>query len=79
MANGLSDPHKNYLAAGGYGFLIGDGKLNYGSEQIAEIYYSWNVIKKLFISPDYQLITHPAYNKDRGPVHILALRLHYEL
>ncbi len=79
VANGLSDPHKNYLAAGGYGFLIGDGKLNYGSEQIAEIYYSWNVIKKLFISPDYQLITHPAYNKDRGPVHILALRLHYEL
>ena len=79
VANGLSDQHKNYLAAGGLGFIIGDGKLNYGSEQIIELYYSWNVTKKLFISPDYQFIVNPAYNKDRGPVHVVALRLHYEL
>jgi len=79
VANGLSDPHKNYLTAGGIGFIIGDGKLNYGLEKITEVYYSWNVSKKLFISPDYQFIVNPAYNKDRGPVHVLALRLHYEL
>ncbi len=77
--NGLSDDHKNYLAAGGYGFLIGDGKLNYGHEQIIETYYSWNITKKIFISPDYQFILNPAYNKDRGPVHVVSLRMHVEL
>ncbi len=79
VANGLSDIHKKYLSLGGYGFLIGDGKLNYGMEQTLEAYYSWNVWKKLFITPDYQFVTNPAYNKDRGPVHIIALRLHVEL
>ena len=79
VANGLSDPHKNYLTAGGYGFLIGDGKLNYASEQIFEAYYSWNVWKQFYISPDYQFIVNPAYNKDRGPVHVVALRLHIDL
>jgi high affinity Mn2+ porin len=79
VANGLSDAHKNYLAAGGYGFIIGDGKLNYGLEQIIELYYSWNITGKLFISPDYQFINHPAYNKDRGPVHVIAVRLHLDL
>jgi high affinity Mn2+ porin len=78
VSNGLSQPHKNYLAAGGYGFLIGDGKLNYAHEQIVELYYSCQVAKKLFISPDYQFINHPAYNKDRGPVHVFAIRLHVE-
>ena len=78
VSNGLSNDHKNYLAKGGYGFLIGDGKLNYGNEHILEAYYAFNIYKKLFISPDYQFITNPGYNKDRGPVHILALRLHME-
>lgn len=79
VVNGLSDDHKRYLALGGYGFLIGDGKLNYGTENIVETYYSWNPWKGLFISPDYQFILHPAYNKDRGPVHVVSLRLHAEL
>jgi high affinity Mn2+ porin len=78
VSNGLSDEHKAYLAKGGYGFLIGDGKLNYGHEQIIEAYYSFNIWKKIFLSPDYQFVTNPAYNKDRGPVHIVALRLHAE-
>jgi len=77
--NGLSDDHKNYLAAGGYGFIIGDGRLNYGHEQIWEAYYSMNIANRLFISPDYQFIKNPAYNKDRGPVHIVSVRLHVEL
>ncbi len=76
--NGLSNDHRNYLAKGGYGFLIGDGKLNYGHEQIIEAYYSFNILKKIFLSPDYQFVTNPGYNKDRGPVHIVALRLHAE-
>ena len=78
VSNGLSRNHKTYLALGGYGFLIGDGKLNYGREQIIEAYYSFNIAKQIYLSPDYQFVTNPGYNKDRGPVHIVALRLHAE-
>lgn len=79
IGNGLSGPHRNYLAAGGYGFLIGDGKLNYAPEMIAELYYKINAFqKKFFISPDYQFIINPAYNTDRGPVNVFSLRAHVE-
>ena len=78
--NGLSSPHKDYLSAGGYGFIIGDGKLNYGLETIFETYYSFKIPKiYLTLSPDYQFVLHPAYNKDRGPVHFIALRAHIEI
>ena len=79
IANGLSADHKDYLAAGGYGFLIGDGKLNYSPEMIAELYYKVNAYKKMFwLTPDYQFILHPAYNADRGPVNVLGIRAHVE-
>lgn len=79
VGNGLSGPHRNYLAAGGYGFIIGDGRLNYGTEMIGELYYKINAFQqKFFISPDYQFILHPAYNKDRGPVNVFSLRAHVE-
>lgn len=74
--NNLSTTHRQYLKNGGYGFLIGDGKLNYGAEQIIEAYYSMYFTKQIFLSPDYQFVWHPAYNQDRGPVHIVGLRLH---
>jgi len=79
IGDGLSAPHRNYLADGGYGFIIGDGKLNYAPEMIAEFYYKINAYqKKFFISPDYQFILNPAYNKDRGPVNVFSLRAHVE-
>ena len=79
IGNGLSAPHRDYLADGGYGFLIGDGKLNYAPELIAEVYYKLDAYqKKFFLSPDYQFILHPAYNKDRGPVNVFGLRAHVE-
>jgi high affinity Mn2+ porin len=76
LNNNLSTTHRQYLKNGGYGFLIGDGNLNYGAEQIIEAYYSMHLTKQIFLSPDYQYVLHPAYNKDRGPVHIFGLRLH---
>ena len=79
VVNSLSKDHRTYLASGGYGFLIGDGRLNYGTENIMEAFYSLHVFKNLFISPDYQFVLHPAYNKDRGPVSIVSLRFHYQL
>ena len=79
IGNGLSSDHHDYLAAGGYGFLIGDGKLNYSPELIAELYYKVNAYqKKFWLSPDYQFILHPAYNADRGPVSVFGIRAHVE-
>lgn len=78
IANGLSAPHRNYLAAGGLGFIIGDGKLNYGFEEIFEAYYFFQLFKGISLTPDYQFVINPGYNKDRGPVNIFALRLHIE-
>ena len=77
--NGISDLHRQYLAKGGYGFIIGDGKLpNYGLETIFEINYNVKVTDWLSVTPDYQLVINPAYNQDRGPVHAFALRMHTE-
>ena len=78
-SNGLSAPYREYLADGGYGFLIVDGRLKYEPEMIAEFYYKLNAYqKKFFISPDYQFILHPAYNQDRGPVNVFSIRAHVE-
>jgi high affinity Mn2+ porin len=79
LVNGLSHAHRDYLAKGGYGFIIGDGKLNYAAEFVLEYYYSFAVYKDyIFISPDYQFVLNPAYNKDRGPVSAFGVRVHAE-
>jgi high affinity Mn2+ porin len=78
IANGLSKDHADYLSAGGYGFIIGDGRLNYAPEEILESYYSLQAFKSFAATADYQFVNHPAYNADRGPVHLIAGRLHYE-
>lgn len=78
VINGISKDHQDFLNAGLYGFIIGDGKLNYGAEAITEIYYQAKVTSSFFISADYQFVNNPAYNKDRGPVHVFAIRGHIE-
>jgi high affinity Mn2+ porin len=76
--NGLSGAHRDFLAAGGLGLLIGDGQLNYRPERIFETYYALPINKHFTFTADYQFITNPAYNADRGPVHIFSGRLHGE-
>ncbi|MFI5304841.1 MAG: carbohydrate porin, partial [Nitrospiria bacterium] len=78
VVNGLSQDHADYLAAGGYGFIIGDGHLSYDPEEIFETYYLWKPVPYLGISPDFQFVIHPAYNTDRGPVLIMAIRAHFK-
>jgi high affinity Mn2+ porin len=79
LVNGISNAHRDYLNSGGYGFIIGDGKLtHYGYEQIMESYYKVKLSSSIWITADYQFVLNPAYNKDRGPVHIFALRTHVE-
>lgn len=77
-SNGLSREHRDYLAAGGLGFFIGDGKLNYKRETIFETYYSLSLAKFAWVSLGLQYIQNPAYNADRGPLTVSTVRLHTE-
>lgn len=80
IINGISSEHRSYLKAGGYGFLIGDSQLNYAPEMIIETYYKINLFYEGFwLTPNYQFVVNPAYNADRGPVHVFAIRAHIEL
>src|SRR5208282_4353139 len=78
VIEGLSGEARAYFAAGGLGILIGDGALNYQPEKILETYYSYSLNKWSSLTFDYQFVDDPAYNADRGPVHIFAGRLHAE-
>lgn len=75
VREGIVAPHRDYLSAGGLGFLLGDGRLNYGPEQIVEGYYRLQAGRYVQLSPDVQHIRNPGYNRDRGPATVLSLRL----
>ncbi len=76
--NGLSKVHQEFFEAGGVGILAGDGQLDYGLEKTLEAYYDVQIWKTVHASVDYQFITDPAFNRDRGPVSIFGGRLHWE-
>jgi len=78
VVNALSRDHRDFIAAGGLGILIGDGQLNYRTERILESYYSYALFKSTTLTFDYQLIDNPGYNADRGPVSVFSGRLHAE-
>jgi high affinity Mn2+ porin len=74
--NGISKAHQSFFANGGTGILAGDGSLNYAPEGIIETYYSYRVFEPLSLTFDYQFVANPAFNQDRGPVNVFALRAH---
>ncbi len=76
VVGGLSPVARSYFAAGGLGILIGDGALNYRTEKVAEAFYTYALGRALAFSLDYQFVANPAYNADRGPVSIYAIRAH---
>ncbi len=78
ILDGLGPYSKAYFEAGGLGTLVGDGRLNYGLESIMETYYDATLCKGVHLAFDFQLVTNPAYNKDRGPVPVFSGRLHFE-
>ena len=78
VSNGLSQPHREYLRLGGLGFLLGDGTLTYGREDIIEAYYNAHLWRGVFAAAGFQYISHPGYNTDRGPAAVQALRLHVD-
>jgi hypothetical protein len=78
VSNAVKKDHQNYLAAGGLGFLLGDGNLTYGRENIVETYYTVHVWRGIYLAPGLQHINNPGYNRDRGPVLVPTFRAHVE-
>jgi high affinity Mn2+ porin len=78
VSNGIKKDHQEYLADGGLGFLLGDGGLNYGRENIVETYYTAHVWRGIYVAPGVQHINDPGYNRDRGPVVVPSFRAHVE-
>jgi hypothetical protein len=78
VSNAIKRDHQNYLGYGGLGFLLGDGKLNYGRENIVESYYDWHAWRGMFYAMDVQHISDPGYNRDRGPAWVGSVRAHVD-
>jgi high affinity Mn2+ porin len=79
IVNEISAARQQYLAAGGLGIPVGDGQLLHeGPEKIIETYYKAAVLPFAHLTFDYQWIKDPAYNLDRGPVSVFALRIHVD-
>ena len=71
----VSALHRAYLAHGGLGFVLGDGRLNPGRERLVEAYYAWSMRPWATLTPDVQCVWNPGTNRDRGPVKVWGLRL----
>jgi len=78
VSNAIKKYHQTYLAYGGLGFLLGDGRLNYGRENIVEGYYTHHIHTGLFASLGLTHINDPGYNRDRGPVWVPSMRMHVD-
>jgi len=78
VSNAICKDHQTYLADGGLGFLLGDGNLHYGRENIVESYYTVHVWRGIYLAPGVQHIVDPGYNRDRGPVVVPSFRAHVE-
>jgi high affinity Mn2+ porin len=78
VSNAICKDHQTYLADGGVGFLLGDGALNYGRENILETYYTIHAWRGIYVGPGLQHINNPGYNRDRGPVLVPSFRAHVE-
>lgn len=76
---GISSAHRDCLAAGGLGALIGDTKLpHYEHEALLEMYYHVQITKNVHLGIGYQFVANPGYNSDGGPVNIFAYRFHFQ-
>jgi len=78
VSNAIKRDHQEYLRLGGLGFLLGDGNLNYGRENLVEGYYNLHAWRGLFYAVDVQHINNPGYNRDRGPAWVGSVRAHVD-
>jgi high affinity Mn2+ porin len=66
VSNGISHDHAEYLALGGDGFLLGDGRLNYGRENIVETYYTLHAWRGIYPSFGCRISTTPVTTATAG-------------
>jgi hypothetical protein len=78
VSNAIKADHQEYLKLGGLGFILGDGNLNYGRENIVESYYNWHAWRGVFYSLDVQHVDNPGYNRDRGSAWVGSVRAHVD-
>ena len=78
LVNGIGPQHRDYLAAGGLGFELGDGQLHYAPETTVETYYNLRLRKGINVTLDLQEVNNPGYNRDRGPIFFIGFRTHFE-
>ncbi|HEV2134454.1 MAG TPA: carbohydrate porin [Terracidiphilus sp.] len=78
VSNAIKRDHQNYLRYGGLGFLLGDGGLTYGRENITEWYYNAHLWRGLFGAIGGTYIVNPGYNRARGPVYVGTMRVHID-
>ena len=78
VSNAIKRDHQEYLRLGGLGFILGDGNLRYGRENIVESYYNLHAWRGLFYSVDVQHVANPGYNRDRGPAWVGSVRAHVD-
>jgi high affinity Mn2+ porin len=77
-ASWVSAVHAQYLAMGGVDGFVGDGALRVGPETVLDTFYSYNLLKAIWLAGDYQFLSNPGFNRDRGPVHIFGAKVHAE-
>ncbi len=78
VMNAISPAHREYLALGGLGFILGDGGLTYSPEKTFETYYTAHLWRGISFAGDFQHIADPGYNSDRGPASVASVRIHFE-
>jgi high affinity Mn2+ porin len=78
VISGASRDNQRFLEAGGSGILDGDGALDYGWEKVVEAYYDFDVWSAIHLALDYQYVVNPAFNADRGPASVIAVRVHWQ-
>jgi high affinity Mn2+ porin len=78
VSNAIKRDHQAYLHYGGSGFLLGDGGLTYGRENIVESYYTTHFWRGIFGAIGFSEVWNPGYNRDRGPVAIPMARIHID-
>ena len=67
VSNAIKKDHQTYLADGGLGFLLGDGNLNYGRENILETYYTAHVWRGIYLGPACSTSSTPATTAIAAP------------
>jgi high affinity Mn2+ porin len=78
VTSGASASAQKFLEVGGLDIVDGDGALTYGSEKVMEAYYNFQIWKTVYATLDYEFAGNPAFNRDRGPVSVFAIRFHWQ-